>query len=279
MAGSTGNITPRGVQAPIRTHKGDRWLDVRDAITADLRPLHLGAIAGLARLHGWAGGPGEQPDELAVQRILAGQPPPGWPDRLSTIRYRLYAMDRTRSIGATEHWTVDPNRHDLGIGTFEKLARDRLSRLPQPHDGSIVIHVDAAVFQQPLAHSRLSVAVGIPRPRPLSSRDQIRMAKIRAQEVRDKDQAMIAMMGRQPDVVHAAASAIQASGANSYPDPVAPPSADQVARAEEMKTVVRVATKAVLDAVLPPGPATPGGGDSTEPPAGTKPFVGWDPDD
>lgn len=211
-----------------------------------------------------------------MQYVLAARPPPGWPERLSPIRYRLRAMSRTRSLGASEQWMVDPNRLDLGLGVFEKLVLDRLSRFPQPHDGSIVLHAEAAVFQQALVQTRVSVAVGIPRPRPLSPREQIRMAKVRAQETQAKDQALIAMMGRQPEVVYAAAAAIDVSGATAYPEPQAPPSPEHQANVEELKGVVRAATRAVVDRVFPAGPpSSPQGGGEAAPSAETGPIDPW----
>ena len=280
MSRSTYELPRRTVSSPIRTYRGDRWLDIRDEIARGLLPLHLEAIAGLARRHGWAGGSFRQSDEQAVQSVLAAKPPLGWPVRMSLIRYRLQAMDRTRSMGGSEHWMVDPNRLDLGLGVFEKLVRDRLARLPQPHDGSIVLHAEAAVSQQFLAQIRMSVAVGIPRPRPLSPREQIRMAKIRAQEVYEKDQTMIAMMGRQPDVVHAVTAAIEVSKTIDYPKPTAPPSPEQQARAEDLKGAVRAATKAVMDRVAAPGPPShPHSGEPAEPPVETGLVDPWNLDD
>ena len=265
-------IYPSGygrVSTPLRAYRGDRWVDVHAEIASDLLSLHREAITGLAMLHGWAGGPPDQPDEQALQRVLAAQPPPGWPERLSPVRYRLRAMDRSRSVAATEQWTVDPNRLDLGLGVFEKLVRDRLSGLPQPLDGSIVVHAEALVHQQLLVQTRMRVAVGIPRPKPLSSRDQVEMTRIRTEHDRVQYQRMCEMMGHGGDIIQATAGAIQVSGDIDYPRPVAPPAAGQKARAEEAKAVERAATRAVMDHVLPPESAASSAGEApVGPPAG-----------
>ncbi len=266
--------------SPLRQYRGDRWLDVREELARDLVPLHHEALAGLARLHGWAGGPPEQGDELAVQLVLAAQPPQGWPARLSPISYRLHAIDGSGSIAANEHWTVDPNRADLGCSSFERLARDRLSRLPRPHQGSIIIHAEAALQQKLLTQGRVTVAVGIPRPRPLGSREQVELARIRAQEMRHKEETMVAMMMYQPGVVGAAASALEVARSIDFPPPTAPPPADQQAQEEEIKGLVRMGAKLVKAAAMPPQPAAPTEGEPpTEPPAKKKLFDGWGLDD
>ena len=263
---------PSGFQThapPLRTIRGDRWCVISDELALELESVHCGAVVQLAKQHGWVCPVQDMPDETVVQLVLAGETPPGWPTRLSPIHYRLHAMDRSRSVVATERWMVDPSCPDLGAIAFERLLVDRLSRLPGPHDGSIVIHAESALHQRMLAGERVSVAVGVPRPRPMDSREQVELARIRANRMTKQDETMTAFLRHGGEIVEASASAIAASRGNNYPRPAAQPSQSSQSPTEEQKAVVRVVTKAVVDRVLPPSAQV-----SPSPEASVEPQVG-----
>lgn len=245
----------RTLPSPLRTHRGDRWRDVSTAIALGLISLHHQAIAALATCHGWAGESDQEQKEDAVQFVLAGQPPRGWPLHLSPIRYSLTAVDSSTAIVATEHWMVDPSRIDLGVGSFDRLLRERLGGLPRPHEGSIAIHAESALHQRLLAQCRLSVAVGLPRQEPLPPKERVALAKVQTDRLRAQEQAMTAFLQSAPYIVSATATAIEASGGNSYPSPVGP-NRERKPTEEEMD-LVRAGAQLVMDHLFSPTPEPP----------------------
>ncbi len=237
-----------------KTHRADRWSDLPMTMKTELLSFHHAAVARLATCWGWHPGLLDEHIEAAVLLVLSGYPPPGWPPLLPPIEITLQAVARPETIAATERWMVDPNQYDLGTTAFEHILADRLARLPFPHDGAILMLATSATHQHMLARTTIPVSVGIPRPMPMTPREQTRYAELLAKRGNQQDQNMIKMMGRVPDIEFAVASVMEATKGMNFPPPQRQRAPQQVT--PEVAELVRAGSRWLVDRFVPQVPVT-----------------------
>ena len=237
----TGPVVPK-------MHRADRWVLLAPSMKEDVESFYFAAIAKLAVSVGWHPGPLAQQPELAGPLVLSGHPPPGWPQQLPPIEITLHAVSRHDTMVATERWILDPDTYDLGAHANERILTDKLTRLPHPHEGALLLLAVEANHQQLLAQASLYVTVGIPRPKPLTAREQMRYTEMLGRQAERQDQRMLEMFRESPQVIASSATVIRAMNERG---PVPTPAQKPPQATPEMLAMVQAGTWTLIEYLRP----------------------------
>lgn len=194
-----------------------------------------------------------EPDEV-IAAVTNGQSPSWWPGRID----RLSVTVKVKPEGSTPEnlgpHPLDPNREDLGLGTFTGVLRGLLEMAGTPFQGDIQIRLQRKSDKSTLGGWKGEIYVGEKerkgKKKGGSDGDDFMLDRLEylEEKAEKQDEAMLRMFQNAGNVIHASASAINAMrGAN-----VAPPWMQGAGGEEEpfWMGLVRGATDMVIKAQL-----------------------------